>query len=79
MRKFISTFVLLFVLCCPAFAGEMLTPPVAPPPPPSTVTSAAPAPEDEVADPFIVDAPTTPDVSVTQMALSILESLLSII
>lgn len=78
MRKFIGTFVLLFVLCCPAFAGEMLTPPVAPPPP-SPVTSVPSTPEDEVAEPAGVDAQTTPDVMVAQMALSILESLLSII
>jgi hypothetical protein len=76
MRKFISTFVLLFVLCCPAFAGEMLTPPAAPP---SPVISAAPAPEDEIAAPPPADVSTTPGVSVAQMALSVLESLLSII
>ena len=31
MRKILMTVALMLALCCPAFAGEMNTPPVAPP------------------------------------------------
>jgi hypothetical protein len=78
MRKSLSTSVLLLVLCCPAFAGDMLTPPVTTPLP-STTTSVAPSPEDELTDPATVDEPTTQDISVTRIALSLFESLLAII
>ena len=38
MRKLLTVSALLLALCCPAFAGDMLCPPVAPPPPqPATV------------------------------------------
>jgi hypothetical protein len=78
MRKSLNTFVLLLVLCCPAFAGDMLTPPVTTPPPSST-TSVAPKPEDEITNPATVDEPTTQDISVTRIALSIFESILTVI
>ena len=82
MRKFLSTFVLLLVLCCPAFAGDMLTPPIVMPPP--STTSVAPATDGETSDPA-ADAQTAEDdsatleISATRMALSIFESLLAII
>jgi hypothetical protein len=78
MRKSLNTFVLLLVLCCPVFAGDMLTPPVTTPPP-STTTSVSPSPEDEITDPATVNEPSTQDISVTQIALSIFESLLAVI
>ena len=31
MRKSLRASVLMLALCCPAFAGEMLCPPIAPP------------------------------------------------
>ena len=31
MRKFFGASILLLALCCPAYAGDMLTPPVTPP------------------------------------------------
>lgn len=77
MRKSLSTFALLLALCCPAFAGDMLTPPYAPPPP-STMT-VAPEPDDEVRDLSAVDGSKAPDVSMTGLALSLLERLLAII
>ena len=80
MRKSLSASVLLLVLCCPTFAGDMLTPPVAPPPQPATTsTSVAPSSGGEVADPAPVDDSTAQDVSVTQLAVSIFESLLAIL
>ena len=78
MRKSLSTFVLLLALCCPALAGDMLTPPVTTLPP-SNMTSGAPSPEVEIIEPATEDESTTQDISVTRLALSIFESLLAII
>lgn len=76
MRKSLCVSVLLLALCCPALAGDMLTPPAAPPPQPVT-TSAAPSPDDEIPAP--ADDPTAQDISVTQIAVSLFESLLAIL
>ena len=77
MRKSLRASVLLLVLCCPAFAGDMLTPP-APPPPPITMNS-APSPDGEVSDPAPVDNSTAQDISLTDIVVSIFESLLTVI
>lgn len=83
MRKSLSVSVLLLVLCCPAFAGDMLTPPVAPPPPPapyvSTSATTPTAPSLDEAIPAPEDGSATQNISVTQIAVSIFESLLAII
>jgi len=78
MRKSLSASVLLLVLCCPALAGDMLTPPVVPPPQPVT-TSVITSPDGEIPDPAPADDSTTQDISVTEIAVSIFESLLAII
>ena len=36
MRKTLRASVFVLALCCPAFAGDALCPPIAPPPPPAT-------------------------------------------
>ena len=82
MRKFLSAFVLLLVLCCPAFAGDMLTPPIVTPQP--CTTSGAPATNDETSDTATEtrtaeDDSTTVGISATRVALSIFESLLAIL
>jgi hypothetical protein len=77
MRKSLNASVLLLVLCCHAFAGDMLTPPIVPPP--SSTTPVAPSPDDEIPDPAPTDNPTTQDILLTEIAVSILESLLPII
>lgn len=76
MRKSLSATVLLLILSCPALAGDMLTPPVAPPPQPVT-TSAAPSPADEIPAP--ADDPAAQDITLDEIAVSILESLLAIL
>lgn len=78
MRKSLNTFVLLLVLCCPVFAGDMLTPP-APTPAHSSTISVAPKPEDGNTVAATVDEPTTRDISLTRIALSIFKSLLACI
>ncbi len=76
MRKSLSACVLLLALCCPAVAGDMLTPPISPP---TAKSTAAPNPDEEISDPAPEDDPTTQDISVTGIAVSLLESLLAII
>jgi hypothetical protein len=77
MRKSLSASVLLLVLCCPAFAGDMLTPPAAPPPP--APMSSAPSPDDEVFVSAPADGSTTQDISLTEIAVNIFESLLAVV
>lgn len=77
MRKSLSASALLLVLCCPTFAGDMLTPPAPPPPVPSTYV--APSPDDEIRDPTTTDTSTGLDISLTDIAVSIFESLLTVI
>jgi hypothetical protein len=77
MRKSLSASALLLVLCCPAFAGDMLTPPA--PPPPTAPYVCAPGSDEEVSDPIPVDGSIAQDISVTQLAVSIFESLLAVI
>ncbi len=77
MRKSLSATLLLLVLCCPASAGDMLTPPAAPPPPAPAIVAAGSG--NENADPAPVIDATEGDISMTEVALSILESLLAIL
>lgn len=77
MRKSLGASVLLLVLCCPAFAGDMLTPPAAPPPP--TARYAAPSPGGEVLAPTPVDYSTAQEISVVEIAVNIFESLLAVL
>lgn len=77
MRKSLNACVLLLVLCCPAFAGDMLTPPAAPPPP--ATTSVTTSPDGEISDPAPANDTATQDISVTEIAVSLFESLLTII
>ena len=48
MRKSLTVSVLLLALCCPAFAGDMLCPPVTPPPPQPAIVVQESAVEAEV-------------------------------
>jgi hypothetical protein len=77
MRKSLSVAVLLLVLCSPTFAGDMLTPPVVPPSSPAT--SVASSPDDEILETAPSDESTTQGITVTEIAVSIFESLLAII
>lgn len=79
MRKSLSVSILLLALCCPAMAGDMLTPPVATPPPTATsvTTSSALCPDGESTAP--ADDLATQDISVSRIAVSIFESLLALL
>ncbi len=77
MRKSLSTFVLLLALCCPALAGDMLTPPTVPQPP--ATNSVASAPDDETSEATAEEDSAAQAITATQIAVSIFESLLAII
>ena len=69
MRKTLTTAALLLAFCCPAFAGEMLTPPA---PQPPSVTAQEPT-GGEMQNGIIQNE--APD-SLTQIALNLLAILL---
>lgn len=81
MRKSLNASVLLLVLCCPVFAGDMLTPPITSPIVKTSATTGSgdERPGDEVPDPPPADDQTAQDISLTGIAVSILESLLAIL
>jgi hypothetical protein len=76
MRKSLSASVLLLTLCCPTFAGDMLTPPINTTT--STTTAVETAPEEENTAPSTGDEEASPDISL-QITLTLVESLLAII
>jgi hypothetical protein len=72
MRKSLSASILLLALCCPAFAGDMPTPPAAPLPSPSP-TAKEPASGGEVTSPTVLDdSLTTISVILVESALALL-------
>jgi hypothetical protein len=82
MRKSLNASVLLLVLCCPAFAGDMLTPPAAPPPAPATYTQPNDTPDlsdDDSSDPAVTKDSTTQGISAAEITVSFFENLLAIL
>jgi hypothetical protein len=74
MRKSLSAFVLSLALCCPAFAGDMLTPPVPDPPPPTSSTVEGP-PSDSQVPP----SPPVTEVSLVKVAVTLFTNVLALL
>lgn len=73
VQRLIATFVLTIVLACFAVAGDMPTPGIQQPPPPS-ITAIEDTPTSEIEDTYS----TSGIDPVTQLTLSLLQSLLSL-
>jgi hypothetical protein len=70
MRRTLKTATLVIALSCPAFAGEMETPPVPQPPPPSTAQKSTTGDKTDTE---------TPSDSLTQFTLNLLALLPSLL
>lgn len=77
MRKSLTVSVLVLALCRPAFAGDMLCPPVAPPPPPPATLTQESAVEVEIQSLQTTDGEN--DVNLTNNFVEAVLNLLSLL